>query len=131
MTAPTEVIQADRDAAADLGGHPHQEIMRKGEYDNHPYIQAFARHRALAEAPAPQAPTEERVCVSSTPFPCGECPACRGEPVAPDARAIIRDLIPTPLCGEAWGCPDDEKVSIVTTFGALRRARAFLGEAAA
>ena len=48
MTA-VQIIQIDRDAAASMGGYPHQEIMRNGQYDNHPYIQAFARHRQAAE----------------------------------------------------------------------------------
>lgn len=38
--------------------------------------------------------------------------------------AVIRDLLPGKLCGESWNLPDDEKVQITVTFGALRRARA-------
>lgn len=37
--------------------------------------------------------------------------------------AVIRDLLPGKLCGEAWNLPDDETVQVTVTFGALRRAR--------
>ncbi len=49
-----EVIQADRDAAADHlqsitdDGHTYDAI-RRGQCDNHPLVQAFAAHRIAAE----------------------------------------------------------------------------------
>lgn len=39
------------------------------------------------------------------------------------------DMLPTPLCGEAWGLPDDEAVSITVNFGEIRRARAAIAKA--
>lgn len=36
----------------------------------------------------------------------------------------LRDLLPGVLCGETWGLPDEEKVAITVTFGAIRKARA-------
>jgi hypothetical protein len=39
-------------------------------------------------------------------------------------REALHSLLPGPLCGEAWGLPDTEKVAITVTFGAIRKARA-------
>lgn len=39
-------------------------------------------------------------------------------------REALDSLLPGPLCGEAWGLPDTEKVAITVTFGAIRKARA-------
>jgi len=38
----------------------------------------------------------------------------------------LANLLPTKLCGEGWGLPDSETVSIVVTFGKLKAARAMI-----
>jgi len=55
--AAVEVIQADREAAADEAAHEHGtfrfcQMMRAGEYDGHHSVRAFARHRAICAKPA-------------------------------------------------------------------------------
>lgn len=42
------------------------------------------------------------------------------------ARAALAELLPSALCGESWGLPDEESVSISVNFGKIRRARAAL-----
>jgi len=49
---------------------------------------------------------------------------------APMLLEALDALLPSPLCGESWGLPDDETVQIATTFGKLRAARAALRVAA-
>jgi hypothetical protein len=49
--------QADREAAAQIGGYPNQDLMRNGEYDQHPYIQAVARHRLAHQTPPATQPS--------------------------------------------------------------------------
>ncbi len=51
----------------------------------------------------------------------------RTEAVKPLVEAL-EELLPTMLCGEGWGLPDDETVSITVTFGKLKKARAALRE---
>ncbi|HEX8382413.1 MAG TPA: hypothetical protein VF592_03460 [Sphingomonas sp.] len=41
-------------------------------------------------------------------------------------REALSDLLPAPLCGEAWDLPDSNTVAITITFGKLRAARAAL-----
>lgn len=60
------VSQADRDAAADFGraikaiSRREAEAIMRGEWDDLPRVQAFARHR-LATTPAPAMPSREDV----------------------------------------------------------------------
>jgi hypothetical protein len=42
-------------------------------------------------------------------------------------REALSGLLPGKLCGESWGLPNDESVSISVTFGAIAAARAALG----
>ena len=41
-------------------------------------------------------------------------------------KETVEGLLPQKLCGESWGCPDEERVSITVTFGAIRVARSVL-----
>lgn len=41
----------------------------------------------------------------------------------------LREILPSPLCGESWDLPDTEHVSIDVTFGKLKRARQTLLDA--
>jgi len=49
---------------------------------------------------------------------------------APDLRAALHSILPSPLCGESWDLPDEEMVQITVTLGELRAARAALRAAA-
>lgn len=49
---------------------------------------------------------------------------------APDLRAALNSILPSPLCGESWDLPDEEMVHITVTLGELRAARAALRAAA-
>jgi len=52
---PVEVTQADREAAADYEEHfpPHMggQVFRDGVADDHPLVQAFAKHRLASRTP--------------------------------------------------------------------------------
>ena len=43
-------------------------------------------------------------------------------------ESALNDLLPGKLCGESWGEADSSRVSISTSFGAIRAARAALKE---
>lgn len=47
-------------------------------------------------------------------------------PEAARLREALDELLPSKLCGESWNLPDTEKVTIVTTIGAIKQARAAL-----
>lgn len=50
--------------------------------------------------------------------------------VSEAVREALSDLLPSPLCGEAWNLPDHEHVQISITFGKLKAARTALEAAA-
>lgn len=53
---PVQVIQADRDAAAECCGRPSE--MRRGKMDGHNLVQAFARHRLTHQPATAEQPKE-------------------------------------------------------------------------
>jgi hypothetical protein len=48
---------------------------------------------------------------------------------AHDLLDALAAIMPSPLCGEAWGLPDTESVQIATSFGKIKAARAAIAKA--
>lgn len=104
-----DVTQADREAYLAMNMLPEFDAadVRAGLWDKVTGLQAFARHRI--QAVRDQADEIARL--------------------REERRGLVEalaNLLPTKLCGEGWGLPDSETVSIVVTFGKLKAARAMI-----
>lgn len=97
MREPEEITQADREAAAEILIDSYDyasaaEQVRKGQWDDHPLVQAFARHRitaqreAIEEAAETGAAAVERWCEGIDGF-------WAREDIVEDVPGVVRSAI--------------------------------------